>query len=152
MKGYDLLSSLFWIAFSLVVIQLTARLPWGSLHEPGPGFFPLLLSFVILGLSLSLLVRTVIKGRIQLGGIGSPLVKSLVKISPILLLLSLYAIFIDTLGFLMVTFLLIFLLLEVTYRQKWWVSLVTALVGSLGSYLIFQVWLQSQLPKGLFGF
>jgi putative tricarboxylic transport membrane protein len=152
MKGYDLLSSIFWIAFSLVVIQLTARLPWGSLHEPGPGFFPLLLSFVILGLSLSLLVRTVIKGRIQLGGIGSPLVKSLVKISPILLLLSLYAIFIDTLGFLMVTFLLIFLLLEVTYRQKWWVSLVTALVGSLGSYLIFQVWLQSQLPKGLFGF
>ena len=111
-----------------------------------------MLSFVILGLSLSLLVRTVIKGRIQLGGIGSPLVKSLVKISPVLLLLSLYAIFIDTLGFLTVTFLLIFLLLEVTYRQKWWVSLVTALAGSLGSYLIFQVWLQSQLPKGLFGF
>ena len=152
MKTFDLWGSIFWILFSLGVMKLTACLPFGSLHEPGPGFFPLLLSFVILGLSLSLLVRTVIKGRIQLGGIGSPLVKSLVRISPVLLLLSLYAIFIDTLGFLTVTFLLIFLLLEVTYRQKWWVSLVTALAGSLGSYLIFQVWLQSQLPKGLFGF
>jgi putative tricarboxylic transport membrane protein len=152
MKTFDLWGSIFWILFSLGVMKLTARLSLGSLHEPGPGFFPLLLSFVILGLSLGLLFRTVIKGRIQLGGIGSSLFKSLVRIFPVLVLLSLYAIFIDTLGFLTVTFLLIFLLLEVTYRQKWWVSLVTALAGSLGSYLIFQVWLQSQLPKGLFGF
>ncbi len=152
METFDFWGSIFWILFSLGVMKLTARLPFGSLHEPGPGFLPLLLSFVILGLSLSLLVRTVIKGRIQWRGIGTPLVKSLVKISPVLLLLSLYAISIDTLGFLTVTFLFIFLLLEVTYRQKWWVSLITALTGSLGSYLIFQVWLQSQLPKGLFGF
>lgn len=152
MKGYDLLSSLFWIAFSLVVIQLTARLPWGSLHEPGPGFFPLLIAIVILGLSLGLLFRTLIKGRPQLAGIGSQLFRSLVKISPVLVLLCLYAFFLDILGFLMVTFFLIFLLLEVIYRQKWWVGLITALVGSLGSYLIFQIWLQSQLPKGFLGF
>jgi putative tricarboxylic transport membrane protein len=152
MKRFDLWSSIFWILFSLGVIKLTTRLSLGSLHEPGPGFFPLLLSFVILGLSSALLFRTLIKGRLQMGGIASQLFKSLVKISPVLILLSLYAIFLDTLGFLIVTFLLIFLLLEVIYRQKWWVSLITAGAGSMGTYLIFQIWLQSQLPKGLLGF
>ncbi len=152
MKSLDFWSSIFWILFSLGVIKLTTRLPLGSLHEPGPGFFPLLLSFVILGLSSALLFRTLIKGRLQLGGIASQLFKSLIKISPVLILLSLYAIFLDTLGFLIVTFLLIFLLLEVIYRQKWWVSLITAGAGSMGSYVIFQIWLQSQLPKGLLGF
>jgi putative tricarboxylic transport membrane protein len=152
MKSFDFWSSIFWILFSLGVIKLTTRLPLGSLHEPGSGFFPFLLSFIILGLSLGLFLRTLSKGRLQVGGIASQLFKSLIKISPVLILLSLYAIFLDTLGFLIVTFLLIFLLLEVIYRQKWWVSLITALAGSLGSYFIFQIWLQSQLPKGLFGF
>ncbi len=87
-----------------------------------------------------------------MAGIGSELLKSLIKVSPVLILLVLYAVLLDTLGFLIVTFLLIFLLLEVIYRRKWWVGLITALAGSLGSYLIFQVWLQSQLPKGLLGF
>jgi len=152
MKSFDFWSSIFWILFSLGVIKLTTRLPLGSLHEPGSGFFPLLLSLIILGLSLGLFLRTLGKGRLQLGGIASQLVKSLMKIAPVLILLSLYAIFLDTLGFMLVTFLLIFLLLEVIYRQKWWVSLITASAGSLGSYFIFQIWLQSQLPKGLFGF
>ena len=152
MKSHDLWSSLFWLLFSSVAIKLTTRLPFGGLHEPGPGFFPLLICLVIFGLSFALLIRTLRQGRLQTAGIGSKLFKSLVKISPVLILLFLYAAFLDTLGFLIVTFLLIFLLLEVVYRRKWWVSLMTALVGSLGSYLIFQTWLQSQLPKGLLGF
>ncbi len=152
MKSRDFLSSIFWILFSLAVVNLTSRLSFGSLHEPGPGFFPLLTSLVILGLSLAVLIRSLLQGRPRMTGIGAELLKSLVKVSPVLILLFLYAVLLDTLGFLIVTFLLIFLLLEVIYRQKWWVGLITALAGSLGSYLIFQVWLQSQLPKGLLGF
>ncbi|HSB07728.1 MAG TPA: tripartite tricarboxylate transporter TctB family protein [Thermodesulfobacteriota bacterium] len=152
MKSLDFWSSIFWMLFSLGVIKLTTRLPLGTLHEPGSGFFPLLLSFIILGLSLGLFLRTLIKGRLQLAGIASQLFKSLIKIAPVLILLSLYAVFLDTLGFLVVTFLLIFSLLEIIYRQKWWVSLITAGAGSMGSYVIFQIWLQSQLPKGFLGF
>ncbi len=152
MKSHDFWSSLFWLLFSLAVIKLTIRLPFGGLHEPGPGFFPLLICLVILGLSLALFIQTLIQGRLRVDRIGSRLFKSLMKISPVLILLFLYAVFLDTLGFLIVTFLLIFLLLELVYHRKWWVSLMTALLGSLGSYLIFQTWLQSQLPKGLLGF
>lgn len=152
MKSLDLLGSLFWIVFSLVAIKLATRLSLGGLYEPGPGLFPLLLAFVILGLALVLFFKTIFKAKGEQQRISFKWISSMAKVLPVLTLLLLYAIFLERLGFLIVTFLLILLLLLVVYPQKWWVSLIAALAGSLGSYVIFQVWLHSQLPSGILGF
>ena len=151
MKHPDLWSSLFWIILSAVTIGLASHLSFGDLMEPGPGLFPILISLIILGLGLVLFFKSLFGSRkgfkVTLQSLGA-----VTRVILVLVLLFLYALFLETLGFLTVTFLLIFLLLWVVYPQRWWIRLVSALGGSLGSYLIFEIWLRSQLPKGFLNF
>ena len=70
----------------------------------------------------------------------------------ILFSLVFYGLFLEKLGFILMTFLLMgFLLLAVGKVRK---SLVIflSLVSSLGCYGVFQLWLNVQLPKGIFVF
>jgi hypothetical protein len=59
---------------------------------------------------------------------------------------------VDYLGFLTVTFLFMGCLLLFVDRQSWRTVIGWALIGSIGSYLIFEVLLKLRLPKGLIGF
>ena len=66
--------------------------------------------------------------------------------------LVLYTIFLKTLGFILTTFLLIAFLYRVMEPLSWRKVLSGAVLTALGSYAIFQLWLQAQLPEGIFGF
>ena len=57
----------------------------------------------------------------------------------------------DFIGFLIVTFLLMAVLLRFIEPQPWKAVIGWALVGSVGSYLIFEVWMKLRLPKGFLG-
>ena len=61
-----------------------------------------------------------------------------------------YLLLLETLGFVTITFLFLFLLLRLEYKG-WVFSAVSALLGALASYAIFQLWLKTQLPTGPFG-
>jgi hypothetical protein len=151
MKHSDLWSSLFWIILAAATIALASRFPFGDFREPGPGLFPILISLIILGLGLILFFRSLFRAEKEV----KVTVRSLGAVSRVILVLLLllaYAVFLEKLGFLTVSFLLIFLLLWIVYPQRWWIRLAAALGGSLGCYLIFEVWLQSQLPKGFLPF
>ena len=50
-----------------------------------------------------------------------------------------------------VTFLFLLLLFRLE-RRGWAFSAVSAVIGTLASYVLFQVWLRTQLPTGPFGF
>jgi hypothetical protein len=151
MKHSDLWSSLFWIILAAVTIALASRFSFGDFREPGPGLFPVLISLIIFGLGLVLfftsLFRTGKESKVTVRSLGA-----VSRVMLVLLLLLAYAIFLEKLGFLMVSFLLILLLLWIVYPQRWWIRLAAAVGGSLGCYLIFEVWLQSQLPKGFLPF
>jgi len=58
----------------------------------------------------------------------------------------------DFLGFQMVMFPLLFFLLRVVGRQKIWLTLVIALLGSVGIYHLFGSYLDVQLPKASLAF
>lgn len=138
------------MVISAVVVFLSSRLPFGSFANPGAGFLPLLAGGLMLLLSLLLFVQSFSKGEgtikilLAKGGTGRVLL--------ILLSLILYGLFLEKLGFILMTFLLMgFLLLAIGKVRK---SLVIflSLVSSLGCYGVFQLWLNVQLPKGIFGF
>ena len=151
MKHSDLWSSLFWIFLAAATIALASRFPFGDFREPGPGLFPILISLIILGLGLILFFRSLLRTKEEF----NVTVRSLGAVSRVILVLLLllgYAVFLERLGFLTVSFLLILLHLWIVYPQRWWIRLAAALGGSLGCYLIFEVWLQSQLPKGFLPF
>ena len=66
--------------------------------------------------------------------------------------LVVYALVLNRLGFIITTALLVAFLLRAIIPQKWSVVISGAVLTPLFTYLIFQVCLQTQLPRGFFGF
>lgn len=143
----DLISSLFWLAVAIFfVADSVMRLTFGTLHQPGPGFFPFWAGVVLAILSLISLFRSLKKRDVlSLSGFKSP------KLLLVTAALLAYLLLLETLGFLIVTFLFLLLLFRIEYRG-WGVSAMLALVAAGFSFAIFQLWLKTQLPVGPFGF
>jgi len=143
----DLASSLFWLAIAIFFsLEGFINLKLGSLRSPGPGFFPFWGGVVLGLLSLVLLLSS-------LKNMGT-LSLSVLKSSKLLLVtgaLLAYLLLLETFGFMTITFLFLFLLFRIEYRG-WVFSAVTALIGAVSSYALFQLWLKTQLPAGPFGF
>jgi putative tricarboxylic transport membrane protein len=74
------------------------------------------------------------------------------KIALVLLSLLSYAFFLERLGFVLTTFVLLSFLLGWSERTNWARSLEVASATALVSYAIFELWLKIRLPKGIFGF
>ena len=74
------------------------------------------------------------------------------KIALVLLSLLLYAFFLERLGFVLTTFVLVSFLLGCIEGTNWFRSVGVAGAAALASYAIFELWLKIRLPKGLFGF
>ena len=143
----DLISGLFWLAIAIFFsIEGLIHLKLGTLHQPGPGFFPFWAGVVLALLSLILLFNSLKnRERFSLSGLKSP--KFLLATGAILA----YLLLLETLGFVTITFLFLFLLFRMEYKG-WVFSAVAALVGAGSSYALFQLWLRTQLPAGPFGF
>ena len=152
MKKADQWSGIFLCIIAALICWGATRLPYGNIHNPGPGFFPLWL-VIILGLmsgALTLqttrqkegarILRDILAEKIRWG-----------KVILVVLSLILYGALMDTIGFLLVTFLLMAFILRAIEPQPWRTVIVWALVGSVGSYLIFEVWMKLRLPKGFLG-
>lgn len=150
MKRLDLGSSFFWMIVSAGTVLLSSKLPFGSFATPGAGFLPFSVGVLMFLLSLILFIQSFSKeeeGRKALwakGGTGRVLL--------ILLSLVLYGLFLEKLGFILTTFLLMGFLLLAIGKVRKSVVVLLSLISSLGCYGVFQVWLNVQLPKGIFGF
>jgi len=73
------------------------------------------------------------------------------KLVIVLLALFLFGFLIEYVGFLIITFLFLGCLLLFVDRQSIAKVIGWALVGSIGSYILFEVLLKLRFPKGLFG-
>jgi hypothetical protein len=131
-------------------VFLSFKLPFGSFATPGAGFLPFSVGVLMFLLSLILFIQSFSKGeegRKALwakGGTGRVLL--------ILLSLVLYGLILEKLGFILTTFLLMGFLLLAIGKVRRSVVVLLSLISSLGCYGVFQVWLNVQLPKGIFGF
>ncbi|HET8579708.1 MAG TPA: tripartite tricarboxylate transporter TctB family protein [Nitrospiraceae bacterium] len=143
----DLSSALFWLAIAIFIsFEGFTHLKLGTLRAPGPGFFPFWGGVVLGVLSLVLLLNSLKnRGTLSLSSLKS--LKLLLVTGAILA----YLLLLETLGFVTITFLFLFLLFRMEYRG-WVFSAVIALVGAVSSYVLFQLWLKTQLPAGPFGF
>ena len=63
-----------------------------------------------------------------------------------------YSLFLDTLGFLVSTFILLLMLFRFVGPQKWVVAVGGSALASIASYVVFELWLKTQLPRGILGF
>ena len=149
MEISDRWGSSFWLIFSMLICIESYRLDIGSFHAPGTGFFPFWVGMVFGALSLLLLVFTFVRE-----GKRAEISEKVRWRSIILVLASLfiYAVVLEKIGFVLSTLLFIGALLMIIERKKWHIVAIIALLSTLAFYIVFQVWLQSNLPKGILGF
>ncbi len=127
-------------------------MPYGSIRNPGPGFYPLWLG-ILLGVMSIGLILMVTRQKEEARILRDIFTKEIrwVKILLVIVALILYGILMDYIGFLILTFLLLAFLLRAIEPQPWKAVIGWALFGSIGSYLVFEIWMKLRLPKGFFG-
>jgi len=152
MRKADQISGIFWLFFSGFICVESYRLGLGTLHQPGPGFIFFWTAFVMGILSIAVLIPAWTRkktGELEGSLFGK---ENMLKIIFVLLSLFLYAFFMESLGFIPVTLLLFIFLLGIIEKKRWGLTIFVSVAVTGISYLLFEIWLKSQLPKGLLGF
>ena len=141
--------ALFWVAVGILVCYGATRLGLGSVTEPGSGFIFFWSGLILVLLSLMVLAESVRSSEDTVQEMGE---MNWAKIALVLLSLLLYAFFLERLGFVLTTFVLLSFLLGWIEGINWARSLAIASAAALASFGIFELWLKIRLPKGIFGF
>jgi putative tricarboxylic transport membrane protein len=142
-------SAIFWLAVGILVCNGAIRLGLGSVTEPGAGFIFFWSGLLLVLLSLIVLADSVRGAEDAVQGMGE---MNWAKIALVLLSLWLYALFLERLGFVITTFVLLSFLLGWIEGTNWGRSLAVASAAALACFAIFELWLKIRLPKGIFGF
>ncbi len=148
----DRISGIFWLLFAIFVGIESYRLGLGTLHKPGPGFLYFWTSIALGIMALVVLIRARMSkkaGEPEVSIFGK---QNTTKILFVLISVFLYALLMETIGFILVTLLLFIFLLGIIEKKRWWYTAFVSILVTVISYLIFEVWLKSQLPKGLLEF
>jgi putative tricarboxylic transport membrane protein len=144
MVSRDVVVAALALALGAAAIFESAKLPLGTVRNPGQGFFPWWTSVVIVLLAIVLLAQVLTsrsstnqraRGRIA-------------KVTALLLVLAAYTFLLDFLGYLICTFFLVLFMLRATDPHRWPVALSMALLTAVGSYVVFAIWLSVPLPRG----
>jgi len=151
MKTLDLASSLFWLFVSIAVFVESLRLGIGTLQSPGMGFMTFAASGILGILSLTLFLQACLRRE---EARAEPLFAGTFwkRIVFVLTALAVYSRVMPVLGYLLSTFALMALLFWVLERKKIGVVLLSSVLATLVTYLVFSKWLNCQFPQGLFGF
>lgn len=144
------IEGIFWVSIGIAICLLSVRLDLGSFHQPGPGFVAFLSGLFVAGtggiMILSKIIRRSDRGASDSSQFRMPSWGRLLYTMGLLLL---YIILIEPIGFILATLLLMFgLLLDLKKKNFGW-SLLFAAGIAVTSYLVFEVWLRCQLPKGV---
>ncbi len=151
MKRYDQISAIFWVLFATYICVESLRMPLGTWRDPGPGFLPLGSGLILGALSLVCYLQARLRKSEEPEDPWYPREKGKNLILALVALFA-YVIFLEALGFLLGSFLLLLFLFRGIESQKWMVSIGGSALASFLCYVVFQLWLQTQLPKGVLGF
>ena len=143
--------------YGLVVFCLAVAILWdgrkltfGTFRSPGSGMFPDLIAGLMLFLSLLLIFFPQKREDRSAGPSVSK--KSVGRLFLVFTALFLYAIFLEPLGFVIVSFLLTILLFAVFGFQSYTGTVLKAFISTGLAYVLFEVLLKSNLPRGILRF
>jgi putative tricarboxylic transport membrane protein len=152
MINSDQVSGFFWLAISIFVCIQASRIGIGDFHSQGPGFLPFCSGVILSTFSIILLVKSALKKTEdrEIKNLWKGM--SWGKVVLVLSLLLIYALLLPILGYLIATFGLIILLFGIVGKTKVWIKVVAGIITVLATYMVFCVWLEVQLPKGILSF
>lgn len=150
MKNNDQRSSLFWLIVGLAIAFYSRKYGLGTLPSPGPGFLPFLSGVAMALLALVVFFQQIPRKNDTLKSLWAH--KKWPAVPIVMASLIVYAVALGFLGFVLDTFLLTAFLLRVMEPLNWKMVLAGATGATAGSYAVFHLWLEAQLPAGFLGF
>jgi hypothetical protein len=153
LKRTYLINDLVWITLALLVCSGGLKLGFGSFHEPQAGFMPFLAG-LLLGLLALIDLTSGIMGQWKEAKDDREIWSEIHwgKLILTMTLLFAYTFLSPILGFIIGTTLLLLILFRMMERRPWWVLLLASLTTTGFFYLVFQIGLEGQLPRGFLGF
>lgn len=144
----DQISSVVWFAIGLMILVFSLPYGVGGIRSPGTGFLPFLTGSAICFLSAMVFLSGT-RSRRRGAKWKNPFAKVMWP-KPLIALAALivYVLILTPVGFILSTALLIGFLLRAIHPQRWSVVFLGAMLTSLFTYLVFSVWLETQLPAG----
>ncbi len=140
----DVVGSFILFCLGIGAVIGAIRLQVGSPTEPQPGFFPFLggISLIVLSSIIFLKGRTAqSQKKVAFGDVGRPALLLVVMIVLVGVL--------DSLGYVIGTFIASGLILRILNVKSWRVLLLTSLCLSIGTYILFDKLLGIELPVGI---
>jgi len=146
---YDRAGGVIWMALGTALGIGSIKLGLGTLQKPGSGLMPFLAGVLLGALGLLMVCLHPRRDSEKKRDEGVSLKQFWGKGACSLATSFLYAFSLDPLGFTVATFLLIFSLLKIMGTRKWLTPILISFLTVVVSYLIFEVWLRLNLPKGI---
>src|SRR5262249_25310006 len=113
-----LITKLLWVALGLIIAALAARIGIGTIDEPGAGMMSAGLGLLIAAIGLGGAARLVLGGSAQLP--AQPWTRDMVvRIGGVVVLLVVYVALFERIGFLVMTFALMSVLLLAFAPLRW---------------------------------
>jgi hypothetical protein len=151
-KKYPLYLTLVWIAMGIFVSTYSYTIGLGKLSGPGPGFMPFWLGIIFVGLGLYKIVTQIrVQREKPVASDKAPHAarSGIAKIALVSVVLFVYALLLEQLGYILVTFLAMVFLLRFAGYTRWILVVIYALVIAGASYFLFH-YLGVLFPVGLF--
>ncbi|MFB3884087.1 MAG: tripartite tricarboxylate transporter TctB family protein [Thermodesulfobacteriota bacterium] len=148
----DFFSTFFWLIFAICISIESYRLGLGTWSAPGPGYFPFGAGILLGLISLSILIKSLLRLPLRKKPSNVIHLEERPNWQRVILALTgmlFYVFLFYRLGFVLSTFLLIAFFVWVIGRRSWFVSFIAALLTTAASYLLFEILLDAQLPKGI---
>jgi putative tricarboxylic transport membrane protein len=144
----DALSGLALLLLAAFAWWMARQLPFGTLHQPGAGFFPKSLAVLAGALAAVLAIRGAAAEAPSVRSLW-PERAGLARVLVMLAVLLGYLTVLERLGYLLSTAGLFLVLLRWVGRRSWPMTGAVTLLAAAGSYLLFARWLMVSLPAGL---
>ncbi len=153
-KKHHLYITLVWIVFGIFFSLYAYKIGLGKLSSPGPGFMPFWVGLIVTGLACYKLIKETLLQRGEDGPVAQSIEKTkkssfMGKLILVIAALLAYALFLESLGYIVTTFLVMMFLLRFAGFTQW-VKIITYSVIIVGvSYFTFQ-YLGVRFPAGVF--
>jgi putative tricarboxylic transport membrane protein len=146
----DRISALFFIGFSLFICEQSVVIGLGTLDTPGAGMLAFGAGAGMGILALWSLIQSFHSKKTH-DGVQGGVQFRWGKVLSVCLCLFGYALVVDWLGFVLTTFVVVFVLFHILESKKWWLMVIEAATIATGNYLLFVKWLGLSLPQGFWG-
>ncbi|WP_058487037.1 tripartite tricarboxylate transporter TctB family protein [Defluviitalea phaphyphila] len=148
MRKANLISAFIFIVLSIYVISEASHFPnYGGSEVTGPGFFPIILSIILIVLSVLLIITSIFNKDERNTGLFE---KKAVKAYITILSLLIYVMLLKYVGFIILTLIFLFGLIRF-YGMKNYIKIsLSSIVATVSIYWIFKVLLSVPLPTGIF--